>query len=106
MNPYIRSVFKSAFSQKALHGNFLAHDKARSQSEASSFDDQAMDEYDQNVQREILMLTQEELVVYPGEFHGIATPSYNKDLLERYLDWYGKYIKGIEPAAAAEGGGE
>ncbi len=35
-----------------------------------------------------------QLVVYPGEFHGIQTPSYIKDLYERYLDWYGKYVKG------------
>jgi dipeptidyl aminopeptidase/acylaminoacyl peptidase len=35
-----------------------------------------------------------QLVVYPGEFHGIDTPSYIKDLYERYLDWYGKYVKG------------
>ena len=34
-----------------------------------------------------------QLVVYPGEFHGIDTPSYIKDLYERYLDWYGKYVK-------------
>lgn len=35
-----------------------------------------------------------QLVVYPGESHGIDTPSYIKDLYERYLDWYGKYVKG------------
>jgi dipeptidyl aminopeptidase/acylaminoacyl peptidase len=35
-----------------------------------------------------------QLVVYPGEFHGIQTPSFIKDLYERYLDWYGKYVKG------------
>ncbi len=35
-----------------------------------------------------------ELVVYPGEHHGIRTPSYLKDRLERYLAWYGKYVKG------------
>ncbi len=38
------------------------------------------------------------LVVYPGQFHGIGKPSYRKDLLERYLAWYGKYVKG-DPAA-------
>ena len=37
-----------------------------------------------------------ELVVYPGEYHGIYTPSYIKDRYERYLDWFGKYIKGEE----------
>jgi len=33
-------------------------------------------------------------VVYPGEFHGIWTPSYIKDLYTRYLDWFAKYVKG------------
>ena len=32
------------------------------------------------------------LVIYPGQFHGITTPSYKKDRLERYLAWYGKYL--------------
>jgi dipeptidyl aminopeptidase/acylaminoacyl peptidase len=39
-----------------------------------------------------------QLVIYPGQFHGISTPSYQKDRLERYLAWYAKYLK---PAAAA-----
>jgi dipeptidyl aminopeptidase/acylaminoacyl peptidase len=39
-----------------------------------------------------------QLVVYPGEFHGIETPSYIKDLYERYLEWYGKYVKGSASA--------
>ncbi|MFI5183746.1 MAG: S9 family peptidase [Vicinamibacteria bacterium] len=34
-----------------------------------------------------------ELVVYPGESHGLVTPSYRKDRLERYLAWYDKYVK-------------
>ena len=33
-----------------------------------------------------------ELVVYPGEHHSFSTPSYNKDVLERYLAWYKKYL--------------
>jgi dipeptidyl aminopeptidase/acylaminoacyl peptidase len=33
-------------------------------------------------------------VVYPGEFHGIGTPSNIKDLYTRYLDWFAKYVKG------------
>ena len=37
-----------------------------------------------------------ELVVYPGEFHGIGTPSYIKDKYTRYLDWFAKYVKGEE----------
>jgi dipeptidyl aminopeptidase/acylaminoacyl peptidase len=35
-----------------------------------------------------------ELVVYPGEFHVFSTPSYNKDLYERILAWFGKYVAG------------
>ena len=34
-----------------------------------------------------------ELVVYPGQFHGITRPSYQKDRMQRYLDWYAKYLK-------------
>jgi dipeptidyl aminopeptidase/acylaminoacyl peptidase len=34
-----------------------------------------------------------QLVIYPGQFHGITTPSYRKDRLERYLAWYEKYLK-------------
>lgn len=42
-----------------------------------------------------------ELVVYPGQHHGISKPSYQKDLYERYLAWYDKHVKG-EPANAAK----
>ncbi len=45
---------------------------------------------------------QTQLVVYPGEHHGIAKPSYLKDRFERYLAWYGQYIKGEAPAKPAE----
>jgi dipeptidyl aminopeptidase/acylaminoacyl peptidase len=41
-----------------------------------------------------------ELVVYPGQFHGISKPSYQKDLYERHLAWYDKYVKGGAPGAA------
>ena len=34
-----------------------------------------------------------QLVVYPGQFHGITRPSYQKDRMERYVAWYGKYLK-------------
>jgi len=34
-----------------------------------------------------------QLVVYPGEFHGIERPSYLKDLYGRYLDWFGRWLK-------------
>lgn len=34
-----------------------------------------------------------QLVVYPGEFHGGFSPSHKKDLYQRYLDWFGKYLE-------------
>ncbi len=33
------------------------------------------------------------LVVYPGAYHGIRKPSYQKDLLERFVGWFDKYVK-------------
>ncbi|MBI2537025.1 MAG: S9 family peptidase [Gemmatimonadetes bacterium] len=41
-----------------------------------------------------------QLIIYPGQFHGITTPSYQRDRLERYLAWYAKYLK-PPPAAAS-----
>lgn len=37
--------------------------------------------------------TPTELVVYPGQFHGITLPSYQRDRLERYSAWFDKYLK-------------
>ncbi len=34
-----------------------------------------------------------ELVIFPGQFHGIAIPSYQRDVQERYLKWFDKYLK-------------
>jgi dipeptidyl aminopeptidase/acylaminoacyl peptidase len=34
-----------------------------------------------------------ELIIYPGEFHGFKRPSFIRDRYERYLAWYGKYLK-------------
>lgn len=34
-----------------------------------------------------------QLVIYPGEHHGIRRPSFIKDLLSRYLAWYASYLK-------------
>ncbi len=36
-----------------------------------------------------------ELIVYPNEHHSISTPSYRKDLMERYVAWFDKYLKGV-----------
>ena len=34
-----------------------------------------------------------ELVIYPGQFHGLKKPSYIIDRYKRYLDWYATWIK-------------
>jgi dipeptidyl aminopeptidase/acylaminoacyl peptidase len=41
-----------------------------------------------------------ELIIYPGQHHGISRPSFQRDRLERYVAWYDKYLK-TKPAAAA-----
>ena len=33
-----------------------------------------------------------EFVIYPNQHHGIGVPSYQKDRLTRYINWYGKYL--------------
>jgi dipeptidyl aminopeptidase/acylaminoacyl peptidase len=41
-----------------------------------------------------------QLVVYPGASHSLDRPSHRRDVLERYLGWYGKYLGAPgEPAA-------
>jgi dipeptidyl aminopeptidase/acylaminoacyl peptidase len=35
-----------------------------------------------------------ELVIYPGQFHGLTTPSYLRDRLQRHVDWYDRYLLG------------
>jgi dipeptidyl aminopeptidase/acylaminoacyl peptidase len=35
-----------------------------------------------------------ELIVYPGETHGIRRPSFQKDRLDRYVKWYARYLGG------------
>ncbi len=37
------------------------------------------------------------LVVYPGAYHGIRRPVYHRDLLNRFVAWFDKYVK---PAAS------
>jgi dipeptidyl aminopeptidase/acylaminoacyl peptidase len=34
-----------------------------------------------------------QLVVYPNQHHGLSLPSFNYDRLERYVNWYDKYLK-------------
>ncbi len=33
-----------------------------------------------------------QLVIYPGEYHGLSKPSYIQDRLERMIDWFGRYL--------------
>jgi dipeptidyl aminopeptidase/acylaminoacyl peptidase len=37
-----------------------------------------------------------QLVIYPNEYHGLSVPSYLKDRMQRFLDWYGRYL-GVAP---------
>ena len=41
------------------------------------------------------------LVIYPGQYHGIKRPSFLRDRLQRYLDWYARYLKQADAAAPA-----
>ncbi len=38
-----------------------------------------------------------QLIVYPGQFHGITRPSFVKDRYERYLGWYKQYLMTATP---------
>ena len=41
-------------------------------------------------------------MIYPGQWHGIRTPSYQKDRYERYLAWYDRFLRpGVVTAARA-----
>jgi dipeptidyl aminopeptidase/acylaminoacyl peptidase len=42
-----------------------------------------------------------ELVVYPGEHHGIRRPSFQKDRLERFLAWYDRHVSRTGERAAS-----
>ena len=45
--------------------------------------------------------TEAQLIIYPRENHRIARPSFQRDHMQRYLDWYAKYLK---PAVASASG--
>jgi dipeptidyl aminopeptidase/acylaminoacyl peptidase len=34
-----------------------------------------------------------QLVMYPGQFHGLTIPSYERDRLQRYVNWFNKYLQ-------------
>ncbi len=42
-----------------------------------------------------------ELVIYPGQNHGLTKPSYIKDRYERYVRWYDTYLRPEKAIAAA-----
>jgi len=33
-----------------------------------------------------------QLVIYPEQHHVFTRPSYIRDRLQRYIDWYGRYL--------------
>ena len=48
--------------------------------------------------------TETQLIIYPGENHGIARPSFQKDRMQRYLDWYGKFLKPSTTVSSSSAG--
>ncbi len=42
-----------------------------------------------------------QLIVYPGQNHGLSIPSYQRDRLDRYVKWFDKYLKGAAPTSTA-----
>ncbi len=47
--------------------------------------------------------TPTQLVVYPGQSHGLREPAYQKDRLLRYLDWYDRWVLGEQDPAGTGG---
>ena len=41
-----------------------------------------------------------QLVIYPNQFHGITVPSYRIDRMQRYLDWYSRYLPAVASTEA------
>jgi dipeptidyl aminopeptidase/acylaminoacyl peptidase len=48
---------------------------------------------EQMYQAEKSMGLDTELIVYPGQYHGLTVPSYLRDHYQRYVDWYDKHLK-------------
>jgi len=38
-----------------------------------------------------------QLIVYPGQFHGITRPSFVRDRYERYVGWYDRFLRPTVP---------
>jgi dipeptidyl aminopeptidase/acylaminoacyl peptidase len=43
-----------------------------------------------------------ELVIYPGENHGLRRPSFLADRFRRYLDWYDRHLLAPRTPEAAK----
>ena len=43
-----------------------------------------------------------QLVIYPGQFHGLSIPSYERDRLQRYLNWFNKYLQPSTTTTASQ----
>ena len=43
-----------------------------------------------------------QLVIYPGQFHGLTIPSYERDRLQRYLNWFNKYLQPTSTTTASK----
>ncbi len=43
-----------------------------------------------------------QLVVYPGQFHGLTIPSYERDRLQRYVNWFNKYLQPASTTTASK----
>jgi dipeptidyl aminopeptidase/acylaminoacyl peptidase len=41
-----------------------------------------------------------QLVIYPGQFHGLTIPSYERDRLQRYVNWFNKYLSPTQTTTA------
>jgi dipeptidyl aminopeptidase/acylaminoacyl peptidase len=38
-----------------------------------------------------------QLVIYPGQFHGFATPSYLVDRYHRWVGWFDRFLSPAKP---------
>ena len=43
-----------------------------------------------------------QLVIYPGQHHGISTPSYQRDRLERWVAWFDGHLKPVSTTYAPQ----
>jgi dipeptidyl aminopeptidase/acylaminoacyl peptidase len=43
-----------------------------------------------------------QLVIYPGQFHGLTIPSYERDRLQRYVNWFNKYLQPATTTTASK----